>query len=145
MLKVDGLGHSVVGELLERGLHLGVIKRAYVVRADKYTADVGRNFLDMLQRAFGGDLFHQPVAVQAARLQDLLEHGVDFDHFGAVHNVADKDIGEYRFDTRGAAGDDGKRAGRRNRGDGRVAKRRSARIDTLFKQWKRAAHFGKLG
>ena len=53
-------------------------------------------------------IFHQPVAV-AARLQDLLEDGADFDHFGAVHNVADKDIGEYRFDTRGAAGDDGKR------------------------------------
>src|SRR5574341_2138848 len=73
-------------------------------------------------------LLHQLLAIEAAPLGDLLEDRVDEGEVPVPDDMAEGD-GEYRLDPGGAAGDNADRPGRRDSGDGRVAKRLPVLVD----------------
>ena len=127
MREIDGLGHRVVGVLLECRLHFDVPFGRDVVSRDEYALNAFGHCPDIGAAAVLGNLLHQFVGIKATLLRNPLEYGVHLEQFGAVEHPPDKGEREQRLDAAGAAGDDGERARGRDGGDRGVPDRLHAR------------------
>ena len=114
MGKIDCFGDSVVGGLLEGGLHLDMPFRGYFVGGNKRPLDFVRHAINITEVSTISQLLHELVGVEASIPGGFLKIGIYLHQTGTVQDIFGITEGKKGLNATGAAGNHTQGAGGRN-------------------------------